>query len=118
MLIYALANGGTCGIVSSNLLIACKTDPGVGYAMGGTTYGNTCISSMSAKEVAKNKGLLEHESTHSTQWAIFGLLFAGLYPLSRLEASANMREGNNADCNVFEHWAGYKGGNYTYCPNY
>ena len=52
----------------------------------------------------------------STQWAVLGGLFLPLYGLASGWSAINSQDDYNGSCNVFERLAGFKDGNYDYCP--
>ncbi|SDC32649.1 hypothetical protein SAMN05216410_1645 [Sanguibacter gelidistatuariae] len=97
----AVAQGRTCEVQSG--LWVCFGIESILAQRGGTTYGDTFLTSRGAEALAP--GLLAHESEHVRQWRLFGPDFALLYLL----------EGTDPCANYFEIAAGLDAGGYT-CP--
>ena len=97
----AAADGATCEVQSG--LWVCFGVESVLAQRGGTTYGDTFLTSRGAQPLSP--ALLAHESEHVRQWQLFGPDFALMYLL----------EGADACTNYFETTAGLDDGGYT-CP--
>jgi uncharacterized protein RhaS with RHS repeats len=102
-----------CSGATSDMLIVCgsaSSNPGG----GGTIFGNVFITTRPVNEVMPDRALLRHESTHATQWAIFGpVVFPVLYGIES-ENSRNAM-GQQGCWNSFEIWAGLEDGGYSQC---
>ena len=99
----AVANGGSCGLYSEGL-VGCTGATG-GFGRGGTTYGNTFVTSIPAVELATQDRLRAHGLKHSDQWAMGGPLFALEY--------LSMESRYPGASNPFEVWAGLGDGGYA-----
>lgn len=94
-----VADGATCEIQSG--LWVCFGINSILAQRGGTTYGDTFLTSREAQPL--DPGLLAHESEHVRQWRLFGPDFALMYLLA----------GTDACTNYFEVTADLDGGGYT-----
>lgn len=97
----AVARGASCEVQSGQWV--CFAVDSVLAQRGGTTYGDTFLTSRSAQQL--DPALLAHEGEHVRQWRLFGPDFALMYLL----------EGADPCTNYFEVAAGLDGGGYT-CP--
>ena len=95
----AQAGGASCELQSG--LWVCFGSDSVLAQRGGTTYGDTFLTSRDAELLGP--GLLAHESEHVRQWRLFGPDFALMYLL----------EGADPCTNYFEVAAGLEAGGYT-----
>ena len=71
----------------------------------GFTFGNVYLTG----DDKVDKRTLRHETKHADQWALLGWKFAVAYAIN-----AGIT-GNDPCKNIFEWWAGFKGGGYTSC---
>jgi len=98
------ATGGDCGW-GKHLMVVCEG--GVLSDHGGTAFttGNTVNVSTGYQGTWRESydDLIEHESNHATQWAVFGPVFLPLYGLANRNGACN---------NIFEQQAGLREGLY------
>ena len=101
----AYATGGSCDM-RSGLMVSCHGVPDwLDGQRGGFTFGNTYLTSGGRP----SDTLMRHESSHGTQWALFGDRFGPLY---LVDAGQDALRGGGGCHQVFEQWAGLEGGGY------
>jgi RHS repeat-associated protein len=100
---------GDCESAAGGIFV-CGT---MGFVHGGLTVGNVVFTNQVASDALANKRFMQHETTHSTQWALLGpLVFVGLW-LDGLFGSivtGNNRCGGGGCMNPLERQAGPVGG--------
>ena len=106
-LVLAATVGASCK-TRSNAITGCGNTPGMG-AYDGLTVGNVIFTGRSASGVATNSAFFQHEQTHSTQWAILGPSFIGVWAFGWLLSAATpggLKSGGGGCENPLERAAG------------
>jgi RHS repeat-associated protein len=111
---------GDCSAGQSGITVCGSLNfMGSGSQGNGLTFGNVVLTDLPSQTALKDYPFMEHESTHSTQYAIFGAVgFAGLW-LGGLDASiitGHDQSGGGGCLNFLERWAGaFPGSGYVLC---
>lgn len=103
----AVVTGATCAHAKSAITVC----GGAGFMGGqgsGLTVGNVVFAGSSTRAAIRDTAFMSHETTHSTQWALFGpLLFVGIWSYGKFASVVGGHDVDGGGClNPLERQAG------------